>query len=61
MQKTIPGKEFIPINSKAVCGHMKKATLEKVLKALESEGPEIKVPAEIRDRAWIPIKRMLEL
>jgi len=61
MKKTVPGKEFIPINSKAICGHMKKATLEKVLKALESEGPEIRVPAEIRDRAWIPIKRMLEL
>ncbi|MPN36094.1 Quinolinate synthase A [bioreactor metagenome] len=61
MQKTVPGKEFIPINSRAICGHMKKATLEKVLKALESESPEIKVPDEIREKAWIPIRRMLEL
>jgi len=61
MKKEIPGKEFIPLNERAICGHMKKATLEKVLKALETEQPEIKVPEEIRNRAWLPIKRMLEL
>jgi quinolinate synthase len=61
MQKVIPGKEFIPINSQAICGHMKKATLEKALLALETEQPEIKVPEGIREKAWIPIRRMLEL
>ena len=61
MQKVIPGKEFIPINAQAICGHMKKATLEKALFTLETEQPEIKVPEDIRKKAWIPIKRMLEL
>jgi len=61
MKKEAPDKEFIPLNPRAICGHMKKATLEKVLNALETEQPEIKVPEDIRKRAWLPIKRMLEL
>ena len=61
MQKEYPHKEFIPAGNHAICGQMKKNTLEKVLLALQNESPEIRIPDEIRDRAWLPIKRMLEI
>ncbi len=40
---------------------MKKVTLESVLAALEKEQYEVKVPEEIRQKAWIPIERMLQI
>ena len=36
-------------------------TLEKVLYSLENEVFEVKVPKEIRDKAILPIKRMVEI
>jgi quinolinate synthase len=61
MNKVCPGKEFIPANSVALCGHMKKTTLEKVLRSLQEECFEIKVEEEIRRLAWPGIERMLEI
>ncbi len=61
MKKNNPHKEFILISTKAPCRQMKKVTLEKVLHTLQTEEFEIKVPAELRERAWLPIKRMLEV
>ncbi len=61
MKKNNPRKEFILINAKAPCRQMKKVTLEKVLHTLQTEEFEIKVPAELRERAWLPIKKMLEV
>jgi len=61
MQKNNPGKEFILINTNATCREMKKVTLEKILHSLQTEQFEIKVPKELRDKAWLPIKRMLEI
>ncbi|MEN6618186.1 MAG: quinolinate synthase NadA [Rikenellaceae bacterium] len=59
MLKNNPGKEFIPIQTNALCRNMKKVTLEKVLHSLQTEQFEIKVPKEMREKAWLPIKRML--
>lgn len=56
-----PDKEFIPIHPATICGQMKKMTLESVLAALEKEQYEVKVPEEIRQKAWIPIERMLQI
>lgn len=44
-----------------ICPHMKRITLPKILKALQTGGPEIHVPAEIATRARIAVERMLEL
>ncbi|MBR5184431.1 MAG: quinolinate synthase NadA [Bacteroidales bacterium] len=57
--KDNPGKEFIPVSEKSVCGYMKLATLEKVYEALRDEKFEVKVPEAISARALAPITEML--
>lgn len=44
-----------------MCPHMKRITLPKILKSLQTEGPEIEVDPEIAKRAKIAVERMLEL
>ncbi|HSP87975.1 MAG TPA: quinolinate synthase NadA [Ignavibacteriaceae bacterium] len=61
MKKLAPEKSFYPINEKSVCEYMKMITLEKLYQSLLHEQFEVKVPKEIRERALIPIKRMLEI
>src|SRR5438105_4989705 len=65
LRKEIPGKTFIagPTDN-CFCGecrYMKKNTLEKAYDALLNMEPEITLPEEIRQRAELPILRMLEL
>ena len=43
------------------CPYMKKNTLEKLYLCLRERSPEITVPADLRERALVPIDRMLEL
>ena len=59
LQKTSPEKNFIPINRTATCKYMKMITVEKVLGALKSEGPEVKVAREIAIKAKTAIDRMV--
>lgn len=67
MQKSQPGKKFIPAPPKdstcgcSECNFMKLITLEKIYKSLKFEEPEIIVDPEIIERAALPIKRMLEI
>jgi quinolinate synthase len=67
MQKTQPGKIFIPAPPKdstcgcSECNFMKMITVEKIYKSLKFEEPEITIDPEIIKRAVIPIKRMLEI
>ncbi|PNX45283.1 MAG: quinolinate synthase [Thermoplasmata archaeon M11B2D] len=59
MEKEMPEKKFYPIPS-AVCPNMKKTTLEKVLKSLETLEPTIHLPGEIMKKARLPLQRMME-
>ena len=67
MNKEAPGKILIPapVNDEACncseCGFMKMNTLEKLYLCLKNGQPEIDVPENIRDRAMLPIQRMLDL
>lgn len=61
LRKDNPAKEFIPIHPQTICGQMKKVTLENVLEALEKEQYLVQVPEEIRQKALLPIERMLTL
>lgn len=44
-----------------MCPHMKRISLPKILKALQTEGPEVEISADIAERALKPIERMLKL
>jgi len=68
MQQEVPNKLLIPAPSVenntcacSECGFMKMNTLQKVYDCLLNESPEIKVSKEIRQKALLPIERMLEL
>jgi quinolinate synthase len=60
LEKENPEKRFYPIPS-AVCPNMKKTTLEKVLKSIETLEPKIHLPAEIMRNARLPLQRMMEI
>jgi quinolinate synthase len=65
MRKRAPDKELIaaPPNQNCACNDcpfMKLNTLEKVVRALETGGPEIHVPDAVRAGAEASLKRMLE-
>ena len=65
MKKQSPGKEFIPAppdDSACACNEcsfMRLHTLEKLYRCLRDETPEITVDEGIRERAAMPILRML--
>src|SRR5213082_1346000 len=65
LKKEIPDKTFIPgPTENCFCGegrYMKKNTLEKAYDALLNMEPKITLPESIRQRAELPILRMLEL
>lgn len=64
LRRELPGKEFIagPTDrcACAECKYMKMNTLEKLHETLLSEGPELIMESELREKARIPLQRMLE-
>jgi quinolinate synthase len=56
-----PEKKFYPVNPNAACAFMKTITLDRVIRALETMTPEVRVPAEIARKARRALDRMLEL
>jgi quinolinate synthase len=52
---------FYPARDAALCAHMKMTTLDKVLRALETDTFRVEVPAEIADRARGAIEAMLRI
>jgi quinolinate synthase len=66
MQKKAPGKTFIAAPPEANCAcnecpFMRKNTLEKVFLSLRDLTPRIEMPADLIERARVPIDRMLAL
>ncbi len=61
LKKENPEKEFIELLPRIHCPNMKKLTLENVLDSLETLTPAVELPAELIEKARIPIERMLEL
>lgn len=60
--KTIyPGKTFIPASYSAVCKNMKKISLDKLLRSLQTLEPVIEVPIETADAARSAIEKMVEI
>jgi len=61
LQKRFPDRRFFAAAKSALCPNMKKITLEKVARSLESLEPVIAVDPEIAARARRAITAMLEI
>ena len=65
MKKLNPNKEYIPLPRKdgkeSICVNMKKHNLEKVYLALKNEQPEVTLDKELIEKAYRPIRRMLDI
>lgn len=68
MQQEVPNTELIPAPAKedntcacSECAYMKVNTMQKLYDCLLNESPKIEVPKNIREKALVPIQRMLEL
>ncbi|MDB6136011.1 MAG: quinolinate synthetase complex, subunit [Verrucomicrobiales bacterium] len=65
LRRECPGKKFIPAPTShcacADCRYMKLNTMEKLLNCLRDLEPRVEMPEEIRQRAELPILRMLEI
>ena len=66
MRKDSPGKEFliVPTDETCTCNdcpYMKKNTLQKLYDCMLNETPEITLPADVIEKARLPIERMLEI
>ncbi len=61
LEKENPGKRFFFASANMICKDMKKTGLPEILKALENETPEVKVPEDIRIKAYRAVDRMLQV
>ncbi|MEZ4601255.1 MAG: quinolinate synthase NadA [Syntrophotaleaceae bacterium] len=59
LRRENPDKEFIMPNSLLFCQSMKYATLEDVLKCLQTLSPQVTVPEEVARGARLALERML--
>lgn len=59
LKAKLPHKQFYTVCS--VCFDMKKNTLELIEKTLTEEKPEVKVPENVRKKAYQAFERMLEI
>lgn len=56
-----PEKKFYSVGHRQFCPNMKRIKLESVLHALENLDPEVELEEELRQKAKLPLQRMLEL
>jgi quinolinate synthase len=61
LEMAAPDVNFIPANPKASCVYMKMITLPKLRDALRDMKYEVRVSADIAERARVPIDRMVAL
>ena len=61
LSKENPGKKFYPALEAMICPNMKRTRLPNVLEALKENKHIVKVPEDIRVRAFEAVSRMLEV
>jgi quinolinate synthase len=61
LQMAAPDIDFVAANERASCKFMKMITLSNLRDALRDMKYEVKVPAEIAERAKLPIERMVAI
>jgi len=64
LRRELPGKVFVPGPTEkcacADCRYMKMNTLEKAYEALRDEKPELIMATDLREKALVPLQRMLD-
>lgn len=61
LNKKNPEKKFYSVGHRQFCPNMKRIKLESVLESLQTLSPEVELEEAIRQKAELPLKRMLEL
>jgi quinolinate synthase len=61
LKKENLGKEIKPLREDMVCEYMKMITIDKLVRSLEEEIYEVKVPPEIAEKARKSVERMLQI
>jgi quinolinate synthase len=61
LKKENLGKEIKPLREDMVCEYMKMITIDKLVRSLEEEIYEVKVPHEIAEKARKAVERMLQI
>ncbi len=61
LQKHNPDKRFYPASPDMICQDMKKTGLQEILRALEVEGPVVKVQEKVREKAYKAVERMMQV
>jgi quinolinate synthase len=61
LREAAPGARLVAANPRAVCKFMKAITLPKLRDCLRERRYEVSVPAEIAERARLPIERMVAI
>ena len=60
LEQKNPEKKFYSVGHRQFCPNMKRISLEGVVQALETLEPEVELPEDLRVKAELPLKRMLE-
>ena len=61
LKKQNPDKEFFPASEKMLCKAMKIISLEDLKRSLETLSPVVKIPEDVRQKAYRAVARMLEI
>ncbi|MCL6563683.1 MAG: quinolinate synthase NadA [Firmicutes bacterium] len=61
LRKENPDKTFLPAHEEALCPFMNLISLEKIRDSLRDERFRVEVPDSIRQRALIPLERMVQI
>lgn len=61
LEKAAPGKRFFGVCPPMLCPNMKLTTLEKVRNCLLQMSGEIRVPDDVRERAYAAVERMIAI
>jgi quinolinate synthase len=61
LQARFPEKTLVPLSGAAICGNMKVNTLAKLAWCLDHEQYEVKLDEDVRARAELALRRMLDL